>query len=178
MPPKSILPLHDSPPRSLFYDTVPKWGPTVFTGVMAATLLAGFVVVTVMCFIYVGPLANRVYTVTDIAGNDYLTVREMANTPYPIQARNVLNSRADSPGASILQTMQIVPKTIIKANELLELAQSQMSTGVKFEYALVKALREFGLGEPGSAGPAEPEPVSVPVPDSTHVPSISSPLVR
>src|SRR3989338_4381657 len=58
----------DGAPRSFFFDTVPKWGPTVFTGIMAATLVAMFVVGSVIGFAYVAPLASRSYTVVDSAG--------------------------------------------------------------------------------------------------------------
>src|SRR3989338_2127742 len=150
----------DGAPRSFFFYTVPKWGPTVVTGIMAATLVAMFVVGSVIGFAYVAPLASRSYTVVDSAGNTLEFVRSLADEPYTPASRGLINVRAEHPAASLRQTIQMVPDLLRDSHVLVRDIQTQLATGAKFELALASALRASGLRTP--APPPRPAPPARP----------------
>src|SRR3989344_2565400 len=159
----------DGAPRSFFFDTVPKWGPTVFTGIMAATLVAMFVVGSVIGFAYVAPLASRSYTVVDSAGNTLEFVRSLADEPYTPASRGLINVRAEHPADSLRQTIQMVPDLLRDSQVLVRDIQTQLATGAKFELALASALRASGLGTPAPPDEAGPAPAApAPPPPRAH----------
>src|SRR3989338_6699659 len=154
----------DGAPRSFFFYTVPKWGPTVVTGIMAATLVAMFVVGSVIGFAYVAPLASRSYTVVDSAGNTLEFVRSLADEPYTPASRGLINVRAEHPADSLRQTIQMVPDLLRDSQVLVRDIQTQLATGAKFELALASALRASGPGTPPPPPALHPAPPPPPPP--------------
>src|SRR3989338_7379826 len=170
----------DGAPRSFFFYTVPKWGPTVVTGIMAATLVAMFVVGSVIGFAYVAPLASRSYTVVDSAGNTLEFVRSLADEPYTPASRGLINVRAEHPADSLRQTSQMGPGLLRASPGLGRGIQTQLAPGAKFELALASALRASGLGTPAPPDEAGPAPAA-PAPPAHGAypvvpPAIPSPL--
>ena len=110
----------DEPERSFLYDTIPKWGPTVFTGIMAATFVATFVVLCIIGFGYIVPLANNGYLVTNKATDTLDYVISLADAPYSEMSRNVVNMRAEKPADSFRQTVQMVPGLVNPIDTILQ----------------------------------------------------------
>ena len=167
----------DEPERSFWYDTVPKWGPTVGVAVIAATIVATFVVVCVIGFGWVVPVLNNGYLVTNKATGALDYVVSLADAPYSEMSRNVLNVRAERPADSFRQTVQMIPGLVNHADTILQKIDVDFVVGGKFASVFARAFVESGIEAMlGAAGtplpgtepelpppPAEPAPPADPV---------------
>lgn len=135
----------DEPERSFLYDTIPKWGPTVFTGIMAATFVATFVVLCVIGFGWVVPVLNNGYLVTNKATGALDYVVSLADAPYPEMERNVFNARAERPADSFRQTVQMIPGLVNHADTILQKIDVDFVVGGKFASVFARAFVESGI---------------------------------
>lgn len=182
MPPKSFRrdPESDEPERSFWYDTVPKWGPTVGVAIIAATIVATFVVVCVIGFGWVVPVLNNGYLVTNKATGALDYVISLADAPYAPMSRNLLNVRADKPYDSLRQTVQMIPGLTAHVDTILQKLDADLHLGDKFLTVLARTVREVGIeallgsaalpSTSDDATPADPAPapsdpvVGIPLP--------------
>ena len=149
----------DEPERSFLYDTIPKWGPTVFTGIMAATFVATFVVLCIIGFGYIVPLANNGYLVTNKATGALDYVVSLADAPYSEMSRNVVNMRAEKPADSFRQTVQMVPGLVNHIDTILQKVDVDFVIGSKFVSAFAGALAESGIQALQGTPETPPDPV-------------------
>jgi len=182
MPPKSFRRDLEGgePERSFWYDTVPKWGPTVGVAIIAATIVATFIVVCIIGFGWVVPVLNNGYLVTNKATGALDYVISLADAPYPPMSRNVLNVRAERPADSFRQTVQMIPGLTAHADTILQKLDTDLLIGDKFLTVLARTVREVGIeallgsavlpAADDGAAPADPAPapsdpvVGIPLP--------------
>lgn len=179
MPPKSFRRDLEGgePERSFWYDTVPKWGPTVGVAIIAATIVATFIVVCIIGFGWVVPVLNNGYLVTNKATGALDYVISLADAPYAPMSRNVLNVRAERPADSFRQTVQMIPGLMTHADTILQKLDADTNFFNKFVAALARMMVDLNvaaiLGEATSL-PSAPE--LPPVAEQSGDPVVGIPL--